>query len=266
MDAIAVTTVEFGTGRRPETSMRIRVAEFDGPLGLLLALIESERLDVLTVPLGALAGAYLEALAGLEDDRLANVSSFVAVASQLIVIKSRALLPRQGVGPADEDFADDGGDPEADLRSRLLLYRAFRDAGAVLAARAGRSGRLFRREPAAAEAAALAGARRGELERLDPSLLVRALDELVRIVPPEPRPPEAMRRIVSIADRAAVIREALRDAGSIVLQDLLHDVRDRVVAAVTFLALLELVKRREITVEQAMPWGPIVARRVEAAR
>ena len=75
-----------------------------------------------------------------------------------------------------------------------------------------------------------------------------------------------MRRIVTIADRAAVIRAALRDAGAIVLQDLLHDVRDRVVAAVTFLALLELVKRREITVEQAVPWGPIVARRVEAAR
>ena len=148
MDAIAVTTVEFGTGRRPEASMRIRVAAFDGPLGLLLALIESERLDVLTVPLGALAGAYLEALAGLTDDRLANVSSFVAVASQLIVIKSRALLPRQDARPADEVFADEGEDPEAELRARLLLYRAFRDAGITFAARAGRTGGLFRREPA----------------------------------------------------------------------------------------------------------------------
>ena len=50
-----------------------------------------------------------------------------------------------------------------------------------------------------------------------------------------------------------------------VLQDLLRGVRDRVVVAVTFLALLELMKRREIVVEQAEPWGPIVARRTTAA-
>ena len=61
---------------------------FDGPLALLLALIEARQLDVLTVPLGSLAGAYLEALAALEDDRMGNVSTFVAIASQLILIKS----------------------------------------------------------------------------------------------------------------------------------------------------------------------------------
>ena len=55
--------VEFGTGHRPETATQVRVAEFEGPLGLLLNLIEAQKLDVLSVPLGALAGAYLEALA-----------------------------------------------------------------------------------------------------------------------------------------------------------------------------------------------------------
>ena len=61
-----------------------------------------------------------------------------------------------------------------------------------------------------------------------------------------------------------MIREALRGTPSIVLQDLLDGVRDRVVRAVTFLAMLELVKQREISVEQAVPFGPIVARRVAA--
>ena len=61
-----------------------------------------------------------------------------------------------------------------------------------------------------------------------------------------------------------MIREALRGTPSIVLQDLLDGVRDRVVRAVTFLAMLELVKQREISVEQAEPFGPIVARRVAA--
>ena len=58
----AVTSVSFGEGRRPETSTLVTLPDFDGPLGLLLALIESQRLDVLTVPLGALAGAYLDVL------------------------------------------------------------------------------------------------------------------------------------------------------------------------------------------------------------
>src|SRR5438477_11265436 len=103
--------VQFGEGRRPETATHVRVEGFDGPLGLLLSLIEARRLDVLTVPLGALAGAYLEALAALPVERLANVSAFVAVASQLILIKSQALLPRPPVasGPPDEE----GPDPAA---------------------------------------------------------------------------------------------------------------------------------------------------------
>ena len=69
-----------------------------------------------------------------------------------------------------------------------------------------------------------------------------------------------MARTVTITERAAIIRDALRDAPSFVLQDLLAGIRDRVVIAITFLAMLELMKRREIVVEQATPWGPIVAR------
>ena len=72
------------------------------------------------------------------------------------------------------------------------------------------------------------------------------------------------RRAITLAERAEIIRAALRDAPTVVLQDLLAGVRDRVVIAVTFLAMLELMKRREIVVEQAAPWGPIVARATTA--
>jgi hypothetical protein len=90
--AVSRPAVRFGDGRRHETTTHVEVAEFQGPLGLLLSLIEARKLDVLTVPLGGLADAYLDALASLEDDRLGNISAFVAVASQLILIKSRAML------------------------------------------------------------------------------------------------------------------------------------------------------------------------------
>jgi hypothetical protein len=119
---------------------------------------------------------------------------------------------------------------------------------------------LFRREPATAHAAGIAGAVPLDAPPLDPLRLVRALDRLAAIAPPPDPPSEALGRTITIAERADLIRAALRGAPTVVLQDLLEGVRDRVVIAVTFLAMLELMKRREIVVEQAEPWGPIVAR------
>ena len=254
------TSVAFGARRRPEDATEIRLPEWEGPLGLLLALVEARRLDVLAVPLGALAEAYLDALATLEGDRLGNISVFVAVASQLILIKSRAMLPRPPAPGAP--LADEGADPEAELRARLLLYRAYRDAGAALQARALTGALLVRREPGVAAAAGRMQGVARDAPRLDVALLVRALDRLAAVVPAPSPPPEVLPRTITLAERARFIRAALAEASSVVLQDLLRGVRDRVVAAVTFLALLELVKRREVTVEQDRPWGPILVRSI----
>jgi len=260
----AVPAVMFGAGRRPEAATQVRLESFDGPLALLLALIEARQLDVVTVPLGALADAYLDALATLDGDRLGNVSAFVAVASQLILIKSRAMLPRHEELPPGA-LPEDEPDPEAELRARLLLYRAHRDAGARLQELALVRVGLWRREASAAAAAAIAGARAPDAPPLDPGRLVAALDGLARIAEPPELPPEVAPRTITLTERAAIIREALSQsgAGSIVLQELLRGVRDRVVVAVTFLAMLELVKRREITVSQDAPWAPIVVRAIE---
>jgi len=252
--------VALGDSRRPETAMRVTLPAFDGPLALLLALIEARQLDVLTVPLGALAEAYLDALASLDADRMGNVSAFIAIASQLILIKSRALLPRRPVEGA-VPLADEGPDPEAELRARLILYRAFRDAGRRLLDDAQATVGLFHREPAISRAAGLAGARPAATKPLPVSLLTDALAALVTVIPPPPPPPETIRRTVTLNARAQLIRRALAGADVIVLQDLLRGVRDRVVVAITFLAMLELMKRREIVVEQREPWGPIMARR-----
>lgn len=262
LDAVATLGVgapgiAFADHRRPEEATRVRLDDWEGPLGLLLALVEARRLDVLSVPLGALAEAYLDAIAGLEDDRLGNLSAFVAVASQLILIKSRALLPR---APDPAIPLDDEPDPEASLRARLLAYRAFRDAGERLQVRALAGWLLARREPNAALAAARAGAVEPLPPRLDAALLVRALDRLAAVVPPAPMPSESIPRTLTLAERSELIRAALAGGGPVVLQDLLEGVRDRVVVAVTFLAMLELVKRREVEVQQDVPWGPIIVR------
>lgn len=263
----AMIAVALVGGAGAAGAAHVRLASYDGPLALLLSLIEARELDVLSVPLGDLAEAFLDAVAGSEGERLASLSGFVAVASQLILIKSRAMLPS---APAEgpEGLPDEGPDPEAELRLRLIAYRAFRDAGAALGQRLEwAAGGSFHREPwvAAGSARAAAGAAPATVspaERLDAHVLTEALRTLAAVAPPPPVPPETLGRSVAIEERTRIIREALRGAPVVILQDLLLGVRDRVVAAVTFLAMLELVKRREIFVEQAEPWGPIVCRRL----
>jgi segregation and condensation protein A len=157
-------------------------------------------------------------------------------------------------------MGEDAPDPEAALRERLLLYKAYRDAGAALVTVAAERVGLFRREPSTAAASARAGAIASHGPPLTPNVLVAALDGLIAVALPPAPAPEVVPRTITLTERARIIRAALADAGTVVLQELLAGVRDRVVVAVTFLAMLELMKRREIVVEQREPWGPIVAR------
>ena len=120
---------------------------------------------------------------------------------------------------------------------------------------------LFRREPTvAAAAAAQPGPSPAAGPPLDPARLAARSTGCSGSPRHPSRHPRRSARTVTIAQRAELIRAALRGADAVVLQELLRGVRDRVVVAVTFLAMLELMKRREIVVEQAEPWGPIVAR------
>jgi segregation and condensation protein A len=255
-------SVSFDSDARPDRAALIQLEGFEGPLALLLSLIEQRQMDVLQVPLGDLAGAYLEALAGLPSAQMPHISAFITVSAQLILIKSRAILPRP---PAPAVLADEGADPETELRERLLLYRRYRDAAARLAARLSTGNASFHREAAAAMAAARAGARAPQAPPLDPALLADALAATFRLVPEPAPPPGVVARTITLEERAQIIRSALRRAPQVVLQELLRGVRDRVVVAVTFLAMLELVKGRELVIEQAEPWGPIVCRPLPAS-
>jgi segregation and condensation protein A len=251
------TSVHITDTDHPDRAAHVRVEGYQGPLALLLGLIEQRELDILDVPLGDLAGAYLEALATLDEEQMSHISSFVTIASQLILIKSRAILPRP---PLLAIPIEEGPDPEAVLRERLILYRLYRDAGRDLKGRLESSWEVFRREPSAAVASAQAGSRPDEGPPLDPNVLPQALERALYQVPPPVPPPQVVPRLITLEERARVIRAALLDSPLIVLQDLLEDLTDRVVVAVTFLAMLELVKGHELSVEQQEPFGPIVCR------
>ena len=176
----------------------------------------------------------------------------------------RAMLPRTRRRAA-VSAADEGPDPEAELRARLILYRAFRDAGAPAGGEAAvaRVG-LFRREPSArARGRPSPAPGRRDAPPLDPDRArPRARPPRQGSSPPHraaarDRPPDDHAHRAGRDHPRGAPWRARRSCS----RTCCAGVRDRVVVAVTFLAMLELMKRREIVVAQEEPWGPIMARR-----
>lgn len=230
-----------------EPTFEVQLGVFSGPLALLLHLIESRQLDVLSVPLADVADAYVAHLATTPIDP-AQLAEFVAIAAQLILLKSRSLLPGE-VMPGLTDAADEPDEEE--LRRRLLEYRALRDVARALGER-DLASPMVRREPRESDLPAAA------VVAMAPSLLAEALRALAAIPEPEAPPPEIVAREITIAMQIAVLRAALAAGGRVVLQHVLATCRSRTEATVTLLATLELVRRRQVRVQQRELFGPIV--------
>ena len=229
----------------PET-FTLALPVFEGPLQLLLHLIESRQLDVLTVPLADVADAYVEHLARNPVDAV-NLSEFVSIAAQLIYLKSRRMLPTEPL-PAVPD-ADETDEDE--LRRRILEYRALRDASVQLGKLDGVAP-LMHREPREADLPEVPA------EPIPVAVLAGALEALAAIPEPVAPPPAVVPREITIVQQIAVLREALAGGGRILLHSILARCRSRTEAAVTFLATLELVRRRQVHAEQHDIFGPIV--------
>jgi len=230
-----------------EPTFEVNLPGFSGPLALLLHLIESRQLEVLTVPLADLADAYVAHLAEHPVD-LAQLSEFVTVAAQLILLKSRRMLPGEPV-PSAVDAADEPDEEE--LRQRLLEYRALRDLARALGER-DLAAPVYRREPRESDLPEVSS------EVLPVHLLTDALAALAAIPDPEPQPPEIMAREITIAMQIGALQAALSATGRVILQQLLATCRSRTEATVTVLATLELVRRRLVRVEQDEIFGPIL--------
>jgi segregation and condensation protein A len=242
--ATPLSVVQAGAA---EPGFEVQLPVFSGPLAVLLHLIESRQLDVLRVPLADLADAYVTHLA-THPVHPGQLAEFVAMAAQLILLKSRSLLP-EGVGPVVTDAIDEADEEE--LRRRLIEYRVIRDASRSLGER-DLASPMQRREPRDSDLPVAAAA------PLPASLLAEALRALAAIPEPEPPPPEIVARDITIAMQITVLRAALAAGGRVVLQQLLATCRSRTEATVTLLAALELIRRRQVSVRQRDLFGPIV--------
>src|SRR3989344_7069436 len=105
--------------------MQIKVDQFEGPLDLLLQLIEDQRLDISTLALASITEQFLLYVRNLEEKNPINLAEFLIIASKLLVIKSKSLLPNLDLGVEEEEAA-------FDLTAQLLRYKKYKEAAKYL--------------------------------------------------------------------------------------------------------------------------------------
>jgi segregation and condensation protein A len=225
---------------------------FAGPFDLLIAVVLREEVSLLELQLGEVVVAYVEHLEREGELELEVATEFLVLIAALLELKSRLILP----GP--EEGLDELAPEEAveELLARMLEYRRYRDAAAVLAERfEAERGYLHRSAPLPPELRRVAV--EAAVAVYDPDALGSALGDLLT------EPPQLdvshIRPTVSLERRLRALRDALGRRGSFDFDDEFGG-EDRLTQAVTIFALLELYRKGEVTWEQSRPLGPIEIR------
>ena len=224
---------------------QVKLTVFEGPLDLLLQLIERRELDITTVSLAAVTDQYLDYLNVLQNVDPDILTDFLVIAARLILIKSQALLPRP---PAPEEQETDLG---VDLVRQLQEYKRFKEIAVLLKERDEQGMHSYIRLATSGITPHF------ELEGVALDDLADAMRRVLTALPDEPPAQDVARAQFTVADKIAVI-EAVIISGRVSFQRLLGAVRTRVEAIVTFLALLEMIKQGRVSVAQSGVFGEIM--------
>ena len=225
----------------------VAVAGFEGPFDLLLELVEDKKLDIFTVRLGDLADEYLarvRAMAALPAD---EVSAFLYIASRLVLLKARSLLP--SLLPPSED---DELDTEAELRLRLIEYATTKDRAAALGDRLRAGERAFRREGGSVILPPKGG---------DPDALAAAWLKVLALTRRTEEEVDVPGERYSVEQRTTEIEALMAEQPSVTFITLLGERPTIGYAIVTFISLLDLYRRLVIDITQDELFGEIVVER-----
>lgn len=217
----------------------IQLPQFEGPLELLLSLIEKQKLDVTRVSLAKITDQYLEYIADQETISLENLSWFLVIASRLILIKSKALLPTLVFDDEEEEEIED-------LEHQLKEYKKFKEAAlkmkGMLDARRG----MYSRE-GQSEVKSLFYPPQG----VTPSDLREYFSKVLGEIPIFEQLEEKMvEEVMTLEEKIVSLQEMLRRKVETSFSEIVANAKDKVDVIVSFLAMLELVKQRMIRVEQ----------------
>ncbi len=227
----------------------IRLPVFQGPLDLLLQLIQRQDLDITTVSLVAVADQYLTAVHADESLDAPALAEFVSIGARLLHLKSRALLPSRA---NEEELEPDEDAVGLELVALLREYQRFRDVADELGAREAAGLRTYERGTSPPEPPP------GDpLDGVTLDALYAVMLEVLERVPEEPEG-VLERHHVSVTDKIALLEAKLAGRSrSFSFRRVIASCTSRLEVVVTFMALLELLKRGSCDVEQAKPWAEI---------
>ena len=225
--------------------MLYKLDSFEGPLDLLLHLITKNKVSIYDIPIVEITDQYIEAIDGIEASKLENASEFIVMAAQLLYIKSKMLLPRE-----DED--EKGEDPRAELVDRLIEYAKYKDAVGFLSERQFSDKYIFYKSPdkiavpkvkyidTEIPLSKLIEAYQGILERQERRKPIKkeVFDVMVK------------RESVPVSVRIKYIYTVFKDNDVLTFEALFEDAVTRPAAVSTFLAILELIRRSCMLIDE----------------
>jgi segregation and condensation protein A len=233
-----------------ESDYKVKLEIFEGPLDLLLYLIKRDELDIYEISLERITRQYLQYLQAFKELNIDVAGEFVVMAANLMYLKSRSLLPVDQQ-PPEEDAEED--DPRWDLIRQLIEYKKFKEAAAQLQTRQLEQERIFVREPVAPEIVQ-APLRLGEVGIFQ---LINAFQNVIKRIEAREDLREIFGEHYTVSDKITWILQRIGDGVSLKFSELFAAMASRVEIVVTFLALLELIRLKQIRATQANPFDEI---------
>ena len=239
-----------------DEALSLRLEKYEGPLDLLLKLIEKNKINIYDIPIAEITEQYMAYLSGMEREDLDQLSEFLLMAATLLDIKARMLLPRE----VDQETGEEM-DPRAELVNRLLEHKKYKLMAEELADREFDAYKVFFREPAL---------RKEDAEWTQPVYLDELFQEVTltrlqfvfqegmrqredRIDPERSRFGTIKREPISLKMQIEAVMNYARAHESFSFRDLLEKRRSKLLLVVTFLAVLELMKAGILTASQESP-------------
>ncbi len=222
-----------------ETDYKIKLEIFEGPLDLLLYLVKQDEIDIYDISIEHITRQYLEYLQAFKELNIELAGEFIVMAANLIYLKSRSLLPLDQQ-PPEEDAGED--DPRWDLIRQLVEYKKFKEAAAQLHLRQLEQERIFARE-GDSSSALREPLRLGEVGIFQ---LINAFQTVIKRVEARQDVQEIFAERFSVSEKIDIILQRVATGIRLRFSDLFGDVTSRVEVVVTFLALLELIRLKQV--------------------
>lgn len=234
-------------------SYTVRIEQFQGPLDVLLQMIEERELEITEISLAEIADAFIGHLDQIEDHYPEELADFLVVATKLLYLKSRELLPF--LEPEDNE------ESASQLADRLRMYKEFRDATDTIIAKISENHFSI---PRSVRAAQLEVVEFSPPANVTGEGLARAFQNVIdRMEVVIKIPKAAIRSAITLKDKITALSDLLKQHKELHFNELVGNDADRTEIVVTFLAVLELMKQQSIMAHQTSSYSDIMITRIQ---